>query len=286
LELGLENKVALVAGGSSGLGLAAARELAAEGAHVAIGARDRDRLASAERSVKAVARGRVSATSVDVTDRQAASRWVDDVAAEFGALHIVLVSGGSPPIGTASQFELADYQAAIDRVLFPALGLALAALPYLRAAGWGRLLFVASETASVPVAPLALSGVTRAAIVRFAQALAAETGRDGITVNVLAPGGVRTPPMERAAAKLAAAAGGGAGDGDGGGDIEAQLRAMGHHSAVGRLASPDEIAAVATFLASERASFVTGAVHLIDGGASVKGPELPHLTAARKDTYT
>jgi len=284
LELGLENKVALVAGGSSGLGLAAARELAAEGAHVAIGARDRDRLASAERSVKAVARGRVSATSVDVTDRAAASRWVDDVAAEFGALHIVLVSGGSPPIGTASQFELAEYQAAIDRVLFPAVGLALAALPYLRAAGWGRLLFVASETASVPVAPLALSGVTRAAIVRFAQALAAETGRDGITVNVLAPGGVRTPPMERAAAKLAAAAGGGAADG--GGDIEAQLRAMGQHSALGRLASPEEIAAVATFLASERASFVTGVVHLIDGGASVKGPELPHLTAARKDTYT
>jgi len=284
LDLGLENKVALVAGGSSGLGLAAARELAAEGAHVAIGARDRDRLASAERSVKAVARGRVSATSVDVTDRAAASRWVDDVAAEFGALHIVLVSGGSPPIGTASQFELAEYQAAIDRVLFPAVGLALAALPYLRAAGWGRLLFVASETASVPVAPLALSGVTRAAIVRFAQALAAETGRDGITVNVLAPGGVRTPPMERAAAKLAAAAGGGAADG--GGDIEAQLRAMGQHSALGRLASPEEIAAVATFLASERASFVTGVVHLIDGGASVKGPELPHLTAARKDTYT
>ena len=284
MELGLENKVALVAGGSSGLGLAAARELAGEGAHVAIGARDRDRLASAERSVKAVARGRVSATSVDVTDRAAASRWVDDVAAEFGALHIVLVSGGSPPIGTASQFELAEYQAAIDRVLFPAVGLALAALPYLRAAGWGRLLFVASETASVPVAPLALSGVTRAAIVRFAQALAAETGRDGITVNVLAPGGVRTPPMERAAAKLAAAAGGGAADG--GGDIEAQLRAMGQHSALGRLASPEEIAAVATFLASERASFVTGVVHLIDGGASVKGPELPHLTAARKDTYT
>lgn len=284
MELGLENKVALVAGGSSGLGLAAARELAAEGAHVAIGARDRYRLASAERSVKAVARGRVSATSVDVTDRAAASRWVDDVAAEFGALHIVLVSGGSPPIGTASQFELADYQAAIDRVLFPAVGLALAALPYLRAAGWGRLLFVASETASVPVAPLALSGVTRAAIVRFAQALAAETGRDGITVNVLAPGGVRTPPMERAAAKLAAAAGGDAADG--GGDIEAQLRAMGQHCALGRLASPEEIAAVATFLASERASFVTGVVHLIDGGASVMGPELPHLTAARKDTYT
>ncbi|WP_326639124.1 SDR family oxidoreductase [Streptosporangium sp. NBC_01755] len=275
MELGLENKVALVAGGSSGLGLAAAMELAREGAHVAIGARDRDRLAEAERGLKEVARGRVHATSVDVTDGEAARRWVDEVAADFGVLHIVLVSGGSPPIGTASQFEQAEYQAAIDKVLSPALTLALAALPHLKAARWGRLLFVASETASVPIAQLALSGVTRAAIVRFAQSLASEVGRDGITVNVLAPGTTRTPPVERAAAKLAED-----------GDAEARLRAMGRHNALGRVGDPAEFAAVAAFLAGERASFVTGALHLIDGGASVVGPEPAHLTSARKDTYT
>jgi 3-oxoacyl-[acyl-carrier protein] reductase len=276
LNLGLENKVALVSGGSSGLGLAAAKEFASEGAHVAIGARDTERLAAAERSLKEVARGQVRAASVDITDQDAARRWVDDVAADLGALHIVLVSGGSPPIGPASDFDLAEYQSAIDRVLFPPIGIALAALPHLRAAGWGRLLFVASETASVCVPPLALSGVTRAAIVRFAQALAAQVGSDGITVNVLAPGGARTPPMERAAARLAAGSGG---------DVEATLRAMGHHNAFGRLARPEEVAAVAAFLASERASFVTGTVQLIDGGASVTGPDLPHLTGARKDTY-
>ncbi len=275
MDLGLDGKVALVAGGSSGLGLAIASELAREGAHVAIGARDRDRLASAERRVKEVARGRVLATSIDITDRAAARQWVDDVAADFGALHIVLVGGGSPPIGTASQFEPEEYQSAVDRVLMPAVGLALAALPHLRAAGWGRLLFLTSETAHAPVAPLALSGVTRAAVARFAQALAADVGRDGVTVNVLAPGHTRTPPMERAAAKLAQD-----------GNVEAQLDAMGHHSALGRLARPEEIAAVAAFLASERASFVTGAVHLIDGGASAVGPQLPHLNMARKDTYT
>ncbi|MFI1194550.1 SDR family NAD(P)-dependent oxidoreductase [Micromonospora sp. NPDC020750] len=274
MDLGLKGRVVLVSGGSSGIGLACAKEFAAEGAHVAICGRDPDRLAAAERELAGVAAGRVSATSVDVTDTDAARRWVDGVAADLGGAHVLLVSGGSPPVGTAALFEVADYRAAVDRVLLPAVGLALAALPHLRTAGWGRLLFVASETASVPIGPLVLSGVTRAALVRFAQGLAVDVGRDGITVNVLAPGSVRTPPMERAAARLA-----------GDGDVEEQLAAMGHHSALGRLADPGEVAAVAAFLASERASFVTAGVHLIDGGAGATGPELPHLTGVRKDTY-
>lgn len=276
LDLGLEGKVALVVGGSSGIGLATATELAREGAHVAIAARDPEKLKAAVDRLQEGARGRITGVSLDVTDAEAARRWVDEVAAEFGALHVVLVSGGSPPIGPASRFELADYQAAVEKVLYPAVAVAMAAVPHLRAAGWGRLLFVASETAAVPVGPLALSGMTRAAIVRFAQGLAADLGQAGITVNVLAPGSVRTPPMERAAARLAGEAG----------DVEAMLAAMGEHSALGRLARPDEVGAVAAFLASERASFVTGGVHLIDGGASVVGPDLPHLTGANRDTYT
>ncbi|WP_320064250.1 SDR family NAD(P)-dependent oxidoreductase [Micromonospora sp. RTGN7] len=274
MDLGLKGRVVLVAGGSSGIGLACAKEFAAEGAHVAICGRDPDRLAAAERELAGVAAGRVSATSVDVTDADAARRWVDGVAADLGGAHVLLVSGGSPPIGTVALFDTDDYRAAVDKVLIPAVGLALAALPHLRAAGWGRLLFVASETASVPISPLVLSGVTRAALVRFAQGLAVEVAGDGITVNVLAPGSVRTPPMERAAARLA-----------GDGDVEEQLAAMGHHIALGRLGRPEEIAAVAAFLASERASFVTAGVHLIDGGASVTSPELPHMTGVRKDTY-
>jgi 3-oxoacyl-[acyl-carrier protein] reductase len=278
LDLGLQNKVALIAGGSSGMGLAVARELAAEGAHVAIGARDRDRLEAAERDLKEVARGQVRTTSVDMTEPDAARRWTDDVAAEFGALHIVVISGGSPPAGPAPGFTLGEYQTAIGGVVFPPVNLALAALPHLRAAGWGRVLFIASETASVPIPLLALSGMGRAAIVRFAQALAAEVGRDGITVNVLAPGMTRTEMIERAAERLAAQTPDG--------DAEAQLHAMGQHNALGRIAWPGEFAAVAAFLASERASFVTGQICLIDGGASVMGPELPHLTSAPKDTYT
>jgi 3-oxoacyl-[acyl-carrier protein] reductase len=262
MDLGLDGKVALIAGGSSGLGLAVATELAKEGAHIAVGARDPGRLAAAERSLKEVARGQVATTSVDLTDRAAAWRWVGQVAADFGALHVVVVSGGNPTFGMASQFDTADYQAALNTVLFPVIDVSLAALPHLKAARWGRLLYVTSETAMAPIASLTLSGVSRAAVVRFAQALAADTGPHGITVNVLAPGATRTQMVERAAAKVAGADG-----------VEAMIARMGQHNALGRIARPDEFAAVAAFLASERASFVTGTVHLIDGGASVIGHE-------------
>lgn len=277
MDLGLENKVALVVGGSSGMGLGAARELAREGAHVAIGARGRDQLKLAAAQLEEVAgSNRISATSVDVTDPEAARAWVEAVATEFGALHIVLVSGGSPPMGSAGRFGPADYQAALAQVLHPAINLALTALPHMRAAGWGRLLFIASETAVGPVRPLVLSGVARAGLVRFVQGLAADVAAEGITVNVVAPGTVHTPPLDRAAARLA-------GPGASEAEVAERLAAMGHHSPIGRLGRTEEIGAVVAFLASERASFVTGGVHLVDGGANVVGPAAPHLSP---DTFS
>lgn len=272
MDLGLEGKVALVSGGSSGLGLAIARELAAEGAHVAIAARDAGRLKAAHESIEQVARGRVHSTSVDITDSAAARAWVREVAAQFGAVHILVVSGGSPPTGTAGTFEAEDYRTAIDAILLPAIDLALSVLPHLKSAGWGRLLFVGSESADVPISGLALSGVTRAGLVRFAQSLAAEVGRDGITVNVLAPSATRTPLMERSLR---------AGSADG--RIEAKLAAIGAHTAVGRIAESEEIAALAAFLAGTRASYITGGVHLIDGGSSVLGLSSPDYTLVTEE---
>ncbi|MFE3187752.1 SDR family NAD(P)-dependent oxidoreductase [Nocardia sp. NPDC059240] len=268
----MTDKVALVAGGSSGIGLAIARELAAEGAHVAIGARDPGRLAIAERAIKAVARGRIHATRVDITDAAAVHRWVDEVAAEFGGLHIVAVSGGTPPTGSAATFASVAYREAVDTVLMPAVELALAAVPHLRDAHWGRLLFIASETAAVPISGLALSGVTRAALVRFAQSLAADLGPDGVTVNVIAPSATRTPLLERVLTQ---------GSTDG---IDDQLAAVGRKTAVGRVALPDEIAALAAFLAGERAGYITGTVQLIDGGSSVLGASSSHYTVSQEGT--
>ena len=212
---------------------------------------------------------------MDITDQSAARHWVEETTARFGALHILAVSGGSPPVGAASQFSPADYEAAWDGWFLPAVNLALATLPGMRAARWGRILFVASEAAVVPMATLVLSGAARAGLVRFAQSLAVEVGRDGITVNVLAPGATRTEMVERAAARMAED-----------GDIEAPLQAIGEHSAVGRIGRPDEFAAVAAFLASERASYITGGVHLLDGGASVRGQPVTQYASVPKHTYT
>jgi 3-oxoacyl-[acyl-carrier protein] reductase len=275
MDLGLRDRVALVAGGSGGLGLAIARELAREGARVAICGRDAGRLAGAERGLAELGRGGVLASRVDVRDDAQVRGWVERVVAETGRLDIVVTNSGGPPIGYPTAFDLAGYREAADTVLFPAVSLALAALPHLRARGWGRLLFIASETALRPIGDLTLSGVTRAGVLRFAQGLVAELGASGITVNVLAPAYLRTGPVERAAADLAARRGS---------DVETEVRGMARHIPLGRVGDPAELAAAAAFLASERAGFITGTVQLVDGGAGAAGG-LPSHAGFSRDVF-
>jgi 3-oxoacyl-[acyl-carrier protein] reductase len=217
----------------------------------------------------------VLASRVDVRDDAQVRGWVERVVAETGRLDIVVTNSGGPPIGYPTAFDLAAYREAADTVLFPAVSLALAALPHLRARGWGRLLFIASETVLRPIGDLTLSGVTRAGILRFAQGLVAELGASGITVNVLAPAYLRTGPVERAAADLAARRGS---------DVETEVRTMAHHIPLGRVGDPAELAAAAAFLASERAGFITGTVQLVDGGAGSAGG-LPSHAGFSRDVF-
>lgn len=275
MDLGLTGRVAAIAGGSSGLGLAIARELAREGADVAIGARDPDRLAQAVRELRAIARGQVLGARVDLRRDDEIRRWIDGVAAQAGRLDIAVTNSGGPPIGHPTAFDVAGYRAAADTVLYPAISVALAALPHLRARGWGRLLFIASETAIRPVGDLTLSGVFRSGVLRFAQGLVSELAASGITVNVLAPAYIRTRPVEHAAADLAARRGT---------DVETEVRRMVRHIPLGRIGTPEEFAAVAAFLASERAAFVHGTVQLVDGGACAAGA-LPDHSEFDRDAF-
>jgi 3-oxoacyl-[acyl-carrier protein] reductase len=254
VDLGLAGRVALVAGASSGLGLAVARELAVEGAHVAMCAR---RVTELDRAAEAVDRcgpGRVLATALDLRDEAAVRAWVADTAAELGAVHVVLTNASGPPGGALASLDLDAYRAALELSLLTHIGLVTTALPYIRQAGWGRILMVASETVRQPSPRYGLSSIARLGLLGFAKTLVHELGPGEITVNVLAPGYTRTPQLERQIQ----------------GDVEAGLTEMARAAAIplGRIARPEEFAAAATFLASARASFITGTVMLVDGGTT------------------
>jgi 3-oxoacyl-[acyl-carrier protein] reductase len=270
VDLGLHDKIALIAGGSAGLGFAIARELVLEGAHVAICGRDPDRLAGAARDLRALGRGRVLAARVDVRDDAAIQPWVDSVVAELGGLDIVVTNNGGPPAGLPTQFTIDGYRAAADTALFPAIQLALTTLPHLRARGWGRLLMIASETVVRTVADLTLSGVARAGLVRFAQGLVAELAASGVTVHVIAPAYVRTALVDRLVSELAPRHAH---------DRAAAERTIAGHIPLGRVGEPGELAALAAFLASDRAGFLTGTVQVVDGGACATGGLPNHLAA-------
>ncbi|WP_255955004.1 SDR family NAD(P)-dependent oxidoreductase [Streptomyces odontomachi] len=251
MDLGIAGRVALVSGASSGLGRAIATTLAAEGAHVAICGRDADRLASAADEVAAAGSGRVRADQVDVRDHDAVRDWVDAVAADLGGLHIVVTNAGGPPAGPVTAFDLPAYRAAVELSLLSHIGMVQTALPHLRAAGWGRVLLVASETIRQPRPQYGLSNTVRPGLLGFAKSLVPEVGPDGITVNVLAPGYHRTGTLE---AQFA--------------DPDKGLAEIAATLPVRRLGTPADLAATAAFLASDRAGFITGSTVLVDGGAT------------------
>ena len=242
MDLGLNDKVALVAGASSGLGLATARALAAEGARVSIGARNPQRL---EAALELLPGEGHLAQPVDVRDEQGGAAWVERTAAECGGLHIVVANAGGPPAGGATDFDLAAYRDAVELSLLSQIGMVQAALPHLQSAGWGRVLFVTSQFVKQPSPGLALSNTARVGVVGYAKSLVAALGAGDITVNVLAPGSHDTPRLRQMH----------------GGEPSAEGIPL------GRVGRPEELAAVATFLASEQASYVTGSTIAVDGGS-------------------
>jgi len=253
MNLGLQNRVAIVAAASKGLGLAVARGLAAEGSRVAICARDARSLASAAESIGPG----VMAIPVDVTDAEQVSRFVESVRARFGSVDICVTNAGGPPSKTFEQTTTADWQAAVQLNLMSTLHFAQAVLPGMKAQGWGRLLTITSVSVKQPLDGLILSNSVRAAVAGLVKSLANEYGAFGVTVNNVCPGYTATDRLNGLAGKLAA-------------DQQTKESVIKERwaalTALKRIATPEEFADVVVFLASERASYLTGASIAVDGG--------------------
>lgn len=257
MDLGLKGKIALVAASSKGLGRACARELAREGARVMLCARDAGVLAATQAALAAETGAEVLAVPADMTQAADIERVVAETAAHFGGLHIVVTNAGGPPAGYFMEFDDAAWQAAVNLSLMSAVRLIRAALPHLRQARWGRIINITSLSVKEPLDNLVLSNSVRAAVHGLAKTLATQLAPDGITVNNVMPGYTQTDRINQLAAANAAKSGQTA---------EAVLTEMGKPIPMGRVGQPEEFAALVAFLASERASYITGVSVPVDGG--------------------
>jgi 3-oxoacyl-[acyl-carrier protein] reductase len=253
VNLGLDDKVALVCGASRGLGRAIAEELAAEGASLALCSRDAERLEAAAGELGPD----TFAVAADLAVAGEATRVVEGTLERFGRLDVLVTNTGGPPAGTHDTLTLEDWDAATALLLRSTVELATTVLPGMKERGWGRILAVTSVAVKQPVDNLILSNSLRAAVTGYAKTLSRELAGHGITVNTILPGYTATERVtelnranaEREDVDLA--------------EVEARLEAS---IPLGRLAEPREFAALAAFLASERAGYITGGAFAVDGG--------------------
>lgn len=257
MDLGLRGKVALVAAASKGLGRAIADELAGEGARVLICARGAEALDTARRDIAARTGADIHAVAADVSTMEGIARVANEALTRFGRVDILVNNAGGPPSGTFEKHDWHTWQSAVDLTLRSAVELTRAVLPGMRERKWGRVLNVTSIAVKQPVDGLMLSNSIRSAVTGWARTLANEVARDGVTVNCLLPGFTRTERVEQLNAAAAAR------DGISLEEVERRVEAQ---IPMHRVGEPREFAALAAFLASERASFITAQSIAVDGG--------------------
>jgi 3-oxoacyl-[acyl-carrier protein] reductase len=241
MDLGLRNRTAIVCGASSGMGLAIAEALAEEGANVTMFARRRDVLErEAERIGALAVRG-------DVRDRRDLETLVARTLEAFGGIDVLVNNSGGPPRGRASDAEIDAVEAAVELLLVSVVRLTRLCLPHLEQSGHGRVITITSSSVREPIDGLAMSNTVRPGVIGWSKTLAREVAPTGITVNAIAPGRIDTERVREVYPD---------------GPTEDDLAAI----PIRRLGTPREVADVVCFLASERASYVTGAVVPVDGG--------------------
>jgi 3-oxoacyl-[acyl-carrier protein] reductase len=257
MDLGLEGKVALVMAASKGLGRAVATEFAREGARVVISSRGEDALAQTAAEIKEVTGGEVEHRAADLTRAEDVQSLISHATDRFGGVDVLVNNTGGPPAGTFDDFDDEGWQSAFELVLLSLIRAVRGVLPSMRERGGGRIVNIASSSVKQPIENLILSNTFRAGIAGLAKSLAIELGPDGILVNTIGPGRISTARSQSMDASKAEALGVSVEEVRG--QVEAQIP-------LGRYGTPEELARVATFLASPANSYVTGQAILVDGG--------------------
>ena len=257
MDLGVRNRAALVAAASKGLGKAVAFELAREGAAVTICARNRDRLLATRDEIQAETGQDVRALVADVTDRGQIDSVIEEMTKESGRLDILVCNAGGPRSGLVQDLTAADYLSALELNLLSTINLCYAAIPHMKKQKWGRIINITSVSAKQPIDTLVLSNTARAGVLGFSKSLSNQMAPFDITVNCVCPGYTKTERVEELAKAF---------EDNGKGSIQDFYETIEKMIPAGRLASPEEFAAAVVFLASQRASYITGAALPIDGG--------------------
>jgi 3-oxoacyl-[acyl-carrier protein] reductase len=257
MDLGISGKTAIVLGASSGLGRAMAIGLAQEGVNVAIAARSEKGLADTATAVEATGANALP-LAWDLADLSRINDHVKAVEDRFGCVDILINNTGGPPPTTAAGQDVGLWSAQFQAMVASVIAITDRVLPGMRLRKWGRIITSTSSGVVAPIPNLAISNTLRAALVGWSKTLAREIAADGITANIIVPGRISTGRIrfldEKAAERQ-------------GKTVEEITASVTAAIPAGRLGEPEEYAAVATFLASCQASYVTGSVIRVDGGA-------------------
>src|SRR5579863_3337787 len=261
MDLGLKDRVAIVAASSQGLGKAVALGLAREGAKLALCARTESTLNATAEEIRAATGADVLAKALDVTSCDAVRGFVAAAVERFGRVDICVTNAGGPPAKPFAATTVEDWQAGVNLNLMSTLYFAREVLPLMQKRQWGRLIAITSVAVKQPVEGLILSNAVRSAVSGLVKSLANEYARHNVTVNNVCPGYTLTTRLDSLSARLAQAQG-----------VDARVVRERWTSQIpaGRLGTPEEFANVVVFLASERASYINGVSIAVDGGF-VKG---------------
>jgi 3-oxoacyl-[acyl-carrier protein] reductase len=257
MDLELKDKVAIVGGASKGLGRACAEVLAKEGVKVALCSRSHAELERAAQEIRDTTGTDVLVFAGDLDRHETIRELIATTVGRFGRLDIMVNNSGGPPLARAHNATEEQWATAVQRSLLFFARMCREAVPHLKQQGGGRIINILASTVYQPIPNLALSGATRMGVVAFAKSLADEVGRDGILVNNVCPGSILT---ERMLSNVTARAK------ETGMSVADALAQRASETAVGRIGDPKEMAYLVAFLASGKASYITGTTILVDGG--------------------